>query len=113
MSVRRFATRWIHWAHVSVKSVDSTALTRLMAVEASMSMTTDGSDSGWERGSGSLPTGGGLNLVCADISAGRKSEVSMWDMVEGEAEARGDSGERGEVDNVGKLCYILALCAKK
>ena len=96
-----------------MKSEESTALTRSMAVEASMSITMDGSESGWERGSGSLPTEGGVNLVCVDISAGRKSEASMCDMVGEEAKANGDSRERGEVDNMGKCVYSGFVYAKK
>ena len=64
-----------------MKSADRVAWTESIVINASMSMTMDRSASGCESGSGSLPTEGGVNSVCAEISLGRKLEVSMCDMV--------------------------------
>ena len=50
MSVIRDAMRWSHAARDPVKSLDRRPQTVSMAVELSMSMTTEGSGSGYERG---------------------------------------------------------------
>ena len=50
MSVIREAIRWSHVVQDLVKSLDRRLQTVLMAVELSMSMTTKGSGSGYERG---------------------------------------------------------------
>ena len=95
VSVRRVETRWIQVALESEMSAPRSALTVSIAVELSMSATTEGSDSGWVNGM-EVRRGEGWRIATLPVvPSGRRSEGSICDMVYGGAEAE-ESGERGD-----------------
>jgi len=102
-SVMSDIRRWIQAVRDSVKSMSRRARTRLMAMELSMSITMDGSDSGWERGSMSWRTEGARNEEWS-VPTGRNESGSRGgkDMV---AKAKGDEEEKA--DKVGSKSDVL------
>jgi len=102
-SVMSDIRRWIQAARDSVKSMSRRAQTWSIAMELSMSMTIDRSESGWERGSRSWRAEGARKEEWS-VPAGRNESGSrgLKDMV---AEAGGN--EEGRTDKVGRENGVL------